>query len=241
MVTKSKRTYYQSPYNIIEIKQLPCYKGKKGSKDLLEMGDEAVNKYMRNTYPDLHVTTLLGARNPPFVGSPSKGTESVIRRFPQVPWETPHGHLCRYLGKVTRVTNSQSTSEGGGTVDSWDQTYGKDNKVRSSFKGMKTSGPIILMRTLNRFKIHEVLRPNEIVTLKKNSQYMLFPLLLVKLWRGDLCCSSTCDLVFIPCVRGGSQLFLYDSWIFSLFSVLQSCFNGLGEFTLHPITKALKS
>jgi hypothetical protein len=42
------------------------------------MGDEVINEDMRNNYPDLHVTSLLGARNPHFMGSPSKGTESVI-------------------------------------------------------------------------------------------------------------------------------------------------------------------
>jgi hypothetical protein len=76
------------------------------------MGYEAVNKYMRNNYPELHVTTLLGESNPHFMGSPSKFTKSVIQNFPQILWETPHGHLCRYLRKVTRVTNLQSASGG---------------------------------------------------------------------------------------------------------------------------------
>jgi hypothetical protein len=138
------------------------------------MGCQAVNEDMRSSYPDLHVTTLLGARNPRFTGSPSKGTESVIRCLPQVPWEAPHSHLCRYLGKVTRVTNSQSAS--GGTVDSRDRTYGQDNKVQSSSRGLKTSGPVILLRTSNGFEIHEAPRPNEPVTLKKNPQYTFFPL-----------------------------------------------------------------
>jgi hypothetical protein len=46
------------------------------------MGCQAVNEDMRSSYPDLHVTSLLGARNPLFAGSPSKGTESVIQCLP---------------------------------------------------------------------------------------------------------------------------------------------------------------
>jgi hypothetical protein len=35
---------------------------------------------------------------------------------------------------------------------------------------------------------------------------MCSPLRLVRLWRGYLCYLSLRDLVFIPCVRGGSQI-----------------------------------
>jgi hypothetical protein len=45
------------------------------------MGDEAINGDMRNSYPDLHVTTLLCVSNTHFAGSPSKGTESVIQHL----------------------------------------------------------------------------------------------------------------------------------------------------------------
>jgi hypothetical protein len=76
------------------------------------MGDEVVNKYMRNSYLDLHVIALLGERNPCFMGSPSKGNESFICHLPQVPWKPPYNHLYRYLGNITTATNSQFTSRG---------------------------------------------------------------------------------------------------------------------------------
>jgi hypothetical protein len=37
------------------------------------MGYQAANEEMRSSYPDLHVTTLLGARNPHFHGITLQG------------------------------------------------------------------------------------------------------------------------------------------------------------------------
>jgi hypothetical protein len=46
------------------------------------MGCQAASEDMRSSDLDLHVTTLLSANNPHFIGSPSKGIESVIQRLP---------------------------------------------------------------------------------------------------------------------------------------------------------------
>jgi hypothetical protein len=62
---------------------------------------------------------------------------------------------------------------------------------------------------------------------------------LVKLWRGNLHCSSACGLVFSPCVRGGFRLCLYDSCILSLFSVLQFCGVVLDNSLTFPSPKTL--
>jgi len=75
---------------------------------------QSINEDTRRSYPDLHVTTLLGARNLRFVGSSSKGIESVIQILPQVLWESSHSHFYRYVVNVTRVTNSQPTFGGYG-------------------------------------------------------------------------------------------------------------------------------
>jgi len=37
-----------------------------GFKDILKMGCQAASKEMRSSYPDFHITTLLGASNPHF-------------------------------------------------------------------------------------------------------------------------------------------------------------------------------
>jgi len=42
------------------------------------MGDEAINEDMRSSYPDIYKKSLPSASDPPFVGSPSIGTVSVM-------------------------------------------------------------------------------------------------------------------------------------------------------------------
>jgi hypothetical protein len=47
---------------------------------------------------------------------------------------------------------------------------------------------------------------NAIDGIPRQALYMCSPLQLVQLWRGYLCYLSARNLVFIPCVRGGSQI-----------------------------------
>jgi hypothetical protein len=42
-------------------------------KDLPKMGYQATNEEVRSSYPDLHITTLLGASNPLFHGITLQG------------------------------------------------------------------------------------------------------------------------------------------------------------------------
>jgi hypothetical protein len=47
---------------------------------------------------------------------------------------------------------------------------------------------------------------NENDEIPRQALYMCSPLRLVQLWRGYLCYLSTHNLMFIPCVRGGSRI-----------------------------------
>jgi hypothetical protein len=69
----------------------------------------------------------------------------------------------------------------------------------------------------------------------KQALYMCSPLRLVQLWRGYLCYLPTRDLVFIPCVRGGSQINSTKLDLDTPYLRLQ-CFvlNGLEDFPLQP-------
>jgi hypothetical protein len=76
------------------------------------MGYQVIYEDIKSSYLDLHITTLIDANNFIFAGSPSKRIEGVTRRSPQVSWKSHQSHLSIYLGKATKVTNSQSTSRG---------------------------------------------------------------------------------------------------------------------------------
>jgi hypothetical protein len=140
------------------------------------------------------------------MGSPSKGTESVIRCLPQVPWESPHSHLCRYLGKATKVTNSQSAS-GGYSRQSGPNVWEGYQSLKL-FKRTEDKWTGRLQRTPNGFRVHEAPRPNETSGFSRktpNIRYVHYDWLR---FGGVICFSPTCDLMFIPCVRGGSLTML---------------------------------
>jgi hypothetical protein len=64
---------------------------------------------------------------------------------------------------------------------------------------------------------------------------MCSPLRLVRLWRGYLRYLSSRDLVFIPCVRGGSQITSTKLDFYTPYHRLQCLvLSGLGEFPLQP-------
>jgi hypothetical protein len=60
----SKSAHYQSPYKIRVSKKLP-YDRDKGSKNILEMGDEDINEEMSNSYDNLYTKIPQGASNIP--------------------------------------------------------------------------------------------------------------------------------------------------------------------------------
>jgi hypothetical protein len=65
--------------------------------------------------------------------------------------------------------------------------------------------------------------------------YMCSPLRLVHLWRGYLRYLSVHDLVFIPCVRGGSQITSTKLDLDTPYLILQCLIlNGIEEFPLQP-------
>jgi hypothetical protein len=69
----------------------------------------------------------------------------------------------------------------------------------------------------------------------KQSLYMCSPLRLVRLWRGYLYYLSARDLVFIPCVRGGSWITFMKLDLDTPYLRLQYLsLNGLEEFPLQP-------
>jgi hypothetical protein len=86
--------------------------------------------------------------------------------------------------------------------------YGKDNKVRRYSRGLKTSGPIILLRTSNRFDFHEAPRPNEPVKLKKNPQYMLFRLYWSR-FGGVICATLPHMTSCLFCMLEGFPVYAY--------------------------------
>jgi len=64
---------------------------------------------------------------------------------------------------------------------------------------------------------------------------MCSPLRLVRLWRGYLCYLSSRDLMFIPCVRGGSRINSTKLDFYTPYHRLQCLvLSGLGEFPLQP-------
>jgi hypothetical protein len=64
---------------------------------------------------------------------------------------------------------------------------------------------------------------------------MCSPLRLGRLWRGYLRYLSSRDLVFIPCVRGGSQITSTKLDFYTPYYRLQCLvLSGLGEFPLQP-------
>jgi hypothetical protein len=64
---------------------------------------------------------------------------------------------------------------------------------------------------------------------------MCSPLRLVRLWRGYLCYLSSRDLVFSPCVRGGSQITSMKLDFYTPYHRLQCLvLSGLGQFPLQP-------
>jgi hypothetical protein len=69
----------------------------------------------------------------------------------------------------------------------------------------------------------------------KQALDMCSPLRLVQLWRGYLRYLSARNLVFIPCVRGGSRITSTKLDIDTPYRRLQCLvLNGLGEFPLQP-------
>jgi hypothetical protein len=59
---------------------------------------------------------------------------------------------------------------------------------------------------------------------------------MIKPRRDNLCCSLERDLVHNPCVRGGSQLCLYENWILlSLSQDANVCFEFFGKLSFTPI------
>jgi hypothetical protein len=71
--------------------------------------------------------------------------------------------------------------------------------------------------------------------IQKQAFDMCSPLRLVRLWRGYLHYLSAHDLIFIPCIRGGSWITSKKLDLDTPYRRLQCLvLNGLGEFPLQP-------
>jgi hypothetical protein len=121
----------------------------------------------------------------------------------------PHGHLCKSLNNRQlgcQLVNSHQA----GTVDSW-VDYNEQGIKPETYQGYRKK--MVRKTTEDLEWIQDPRRSvgNAINGIPRQSLFMCSPLRLVRLWRGYLRYLSACDLVFSPCVRGGSRINFHDT------------------------------
>jgi hypothetical protein len=119
----------------------------------------------------------------------------------------PHSHLCKSL-KYGQLGFQLAVSYQAGTVDSRADRNEKDNKSEALQGYRKENGLEDNRGSRMDSRSMKLHRQMQSVLFPRKTLNIQSPLRSVQLWRGYLHCLSSRDLVFIPCVRGGSRLTL---------------------------------
>jgi len=130
-----------------------------------------------------------------------KAWPDVHPRYRGIP---PHSPV--YVSKNDRQLGFQRVnSHQAGTVESWvDQN--EQGIEPETYQGYREKLFCKTTEELEWIQDPQIPVANAIDEIPRQALYMCSPLRLVQLWRGYLRYLSTHDLVFIPCVRGGSQI-----------------------------------
>jgi hypothetical protein len=117
-----------------------------------------------------------------------------------------------------------------GTFDSWVDRNEQGIKPET-YRGYRKKLFRKMTEDLKWIRYPQISVENTINIIPRQVLYMCSPLRLVRLWRGYLRYLSAHDLVFIPCVRGGSHITFMFTGIFTLpSSDSYVCFIALKSF-----------
>jgi hypothetical protein len=116
----------------------------------------------------------------------------------------PHSHLCKSL-KYRQLGCQRANSHQAGTVDSR-VDHNEQGIKPETYQGYRKQVVWKTTEDLEWIRDPRSSVANAIDGIPRQALYMCSPLRLVQLWRGYLCYLSARDLVFSPCVRGGSRI-----------------------------------
>ena len=153
---------------------------------------------------------------------------NVYPRYHGIPPQSP----VYVPNKDWKLGCQHANSHQAGTVESWVDHNEKGINPKT-YQGYRSQVVQKTTKELERIRDPQSSMENAIDGIPRQALYMCSPLRLVQVWRGYLRYLSARDLVFIPCVRGGSQItFTILEFLALLGTDSYVCFCSLEEFPL---------